>query len=171
MEKKKYLECAIAVNTHGVKGDLKLESLCDSPSVLAGLKRMFVLENGEYREIKVIRASVFKGFVLAKLDGIDGIDAALLLKGKMLYADRNDFSLEPGSFFISDLIGLDVIDITGREHYGRVIDVINRGASDIYVVKTATGERMIPAVDEFIKRIDLEDGIFVSTIPGLLKDE
>lgn len=171
MEKKKYLECAIAVNTHGVKGDLKLESLCDSPAVLASLKHMFVLENGKYREIKVTHASVFKGFVLVKLDGIDDIDKAILLKGKMLYADRNDFNLEQGSFFVADLIGLDVIDNASNECYGQVTDVINRGASDIYVVKTDAGERMIPAVDEFIKRIDLERGIFVATIPGLLRDE
>ena len=50
-------------------------------------------------------------------------------------------------------------------------DVINRGASDIYVVKTESGERMMPAVEEFVKRVDLEKGIFVETIPGLLSDD
>lgn len=171
MEKKKYLECAIIINTHGVRGDVKLESLCDSPSVLAGLKRVYLCECGVYKEIKVLHASVFKSFVLASLEGIDDIDKAMTYKGKTLYAAREDFKLKKGDFFIADLIGLPVIDNTSGKKYGDVVDVINRGASDIYVVKTEQGERMMPAVKEFVKKIDLEEGIFVEVIPGLLSDD
>ncbi len=171
MEKKKYLECAIIINTHGVRGDVKLESLCDSPSVLAGLKRAYLCDKGEYKEIKVLHASVFKSFVLATLDGIDDMDKAMALKGKTLYAAREDFKLKKGDYFIVDLIGLPVIDQNNGRIYGEVTDIINRGASDIYVVKTASGERMMPAVKEFVKKVDLEKGIFVEVIPGLLTDD
>jgi len=171
MEKKKYLECAIIINTHGVRGDVKLESLCDSPSVLAGLKRVFMNEGGNYREIRVLHSSVFKSFVLASLEGIDDIDKAIAYKGKTLYASREDFKLRRGDYFIVDLIGLPVIDDISGRVYGEITDVINRGASDIYVVKTENGERMMPAVKEFIKRIDTEKGIFVKVIPGLLTDD
>ena len=171
MEKKKYLECAIIINTHGVRGDVKLESLCDSPAVLAGLKRVYLQEGGTYREIKVLHASVFKSFVLASLEGIDDMDKAMTYKGKTLYAAREDFKLKKGDFFIADLVGLPVIDNTSGQTYGKVSEVINRGASDIYVVKTAQGERMMPAVKEFVKSIDLEKGIFVEVIPGLLTDD
>ncbi len=171
MEKKKYLECAIIINTHGVRGDVKLESLCDSPSVLAGLKRVYLYQGGEYKEIKVLHSSVFKSFVLASLEGIDDIDKAMTYKGKTLYAAREDFKLKRGDYFIVDLIGLPVIDNLSGKTYGEVIDVINRGASDIYVVKTEGGERMMPAVKEFVKRVDVESGIFVEVIPGLLSDD
>ena len=171
MEKKKYLECAIIINTHGVRGDVKLESLCDSPAVLAGLKRVYLQEGGTYREIKVLHASVFKSFVLASLEGIDDMDKAMTYKGKTLYAAREDFKLKKGDFFIADLVGLPVIDNTSGQTYGKVSEVINRGASDIYVVKTAQGERMMPAVKEFVKSIDLEKGIYVEVIPGLLTDD
>lgn len=171
MEKKQYLECAIIINTHGVRGDVKLESLCDSPEVLAGLKRVFVLENGKYREIKVTHTSVFKQFVLATLEGVNDMDQAAAMKGTTLYAARDDFELEEGDYFIADLIGLPVIDIDSGKSYGKIKDVINRGASDIYVVNTPDGERMMPAVEEFVKKIDLENGIFVKTIPGLLSDD
>ena len=171
MEKKKYLECAIIINTHGVRGDVKLESLCDSPAVLAGLKRVYLQEGGTYREIKVLHASVFKSFVLASLEGIDDMDKAMTYKGKTLYAAREDFKLKKGDFFIADLVGLPVIDNTSGQMYGKVSEVINRGASDIYVVKTAQGERMMPAVKEFVKSIDLEKGIYVEVIPGLLTDD
>ena len=171
MEKKKYLECAIIINTHGVKGDVKLESLCDSPSVLAGLKRVYLCEGGAYKEIKVLHSSVFKSFVLASLEGIDDIDKAMTYKGKTLYAAREDFKLKKGDFFIVDLIGLPVIDNVSGKNYGVISDVINRGASDIYVVKTESGERMMPAVKEFVKRVDVENGVYVEVIPGLLSDD
>lgn len=171
MEKKQYLECAIIINTHGVRGDVKLESLCDSPEVLADLKRVFVLENGKYREIKVTHTSIFKQFVLATLEGVTDMDQAAAMKGTTLYASRDDFELDEGDYFIADLIGLPIIDVDNGKTYGTVKEVINRGASDIYVVKTPNGERMMPAVEEFVKKVDLDKGIFVKTIPGLLSDD
>ena len=171
MERKKYLECAIIINTHGVKGAVKLESLCDTPKVLAGMKRVFILKHGKYNEIKVLHASVFKQFVIAELEGISDVDTAAALKNTTLYAAREDFELEEGDYFIADLIGLDVIDNLNGKKYGKITDVINRGASDIYVVKTDNGERMMPAVEEFVKRVDLDAGVFVEVIPGLLSDD
>ena len=171
MAKKQYLECGIIINTHGVHGDVKLESLCDAPEVLASLERVFVLEGGKYREIEVLHASVFKQFVLATLEGVDDMDKAIAMKGTTLYASRDDFILEEGDFFIADLLGLPVIDNIDGKVYGKIKDVINRGASDIYVVTTPTGERMIPVVDEFVKKVDLESGVYIETIPGLLSDD
>ncbi len=171
MEKKNYLECAVIINTHGVKGDVKLESLCDTPAVLADFKRLYFCEGGKYREVKVLHASVFKSFVLMTLEGVDDMDKAMALKGKTLYAAREDFKLKKGDYFIVDLIGLPVIDNKNGKIYGEISDVINRGASDIYVVKTESGERMMPAVKEFVKRVELEAGVFVEVIPGLLSDD
>lgn len=171
MAKKQYLECGIIINTHGVRGDVKLESLCDSPEVLASLERVFVLEGGKYREIEVKHASVFKQFVLATLEGIDDMDKAAAMKGTTLYASRDDFELSEGDYFIADLLGLPVIDNKDGKVYGKIKDVINRGASDIYVITTPMGERMMPVVEEFVKRVDLENGVFVETIPGLLSDD
>ena len=171
MKKQQFLECAIIINTHGVRGDVKLESLCDSPEILAQLERVFVLENGKYREIEVKHASVFKQFVLATLDGIDDMDKAAAMKGTTLYASRDDFELGEGDYFIADLIGLSVIDNVDGKVYGKIKDVINRGASDIYVITTPTGERMMPVVEEFVKRVDVESGVYVETIPGLLSDD
>ena len=171
MAKKQFLECGIIINTHGVRGDVKLESLCDSPEVLASLERVFVLEGGNYREIEVKHASVFKQFVLANLEGVDDMDKAIAMKGTTLYANRDDFELGEGDYFIADLLGLPVIDNIDGKVYGKIKDVVNRGASDIYVVTTPTGERMMPVVDEFVKRVDLESGVYVETIPGLLSDD
>lgn len=170
MKKNSYLECGIIINTHGVNGDVKLESLCDTPDILASMKRVYFCESDKYREVKVLRASVFKNFVIARLDGIDNMDKAIALKNTTVYAARDDFRLPEGSYFIADLIGLDVIDNISGKIYGKIVDVQNKGASDIYVVKTQDGERMMPAVKEFVKKTDLNKGVFVEVIPGMLFD-
>ena len=168
MSECKYIECGKIINTHGCHGGVKLESWCNTPEDLASLKKVFILENGDYAKYKVVKASVFKQYVLMDLGGVEDMDAAVLLKNKTVFASRKDFDLEDGEYFIADLIGVDVIDAETQVVYGKLTDIINRGASDIYVIKTQNGERMIPAVDEFIKKVDIKSGIYVNTIPGLL---
>jgi len=168
MEKKKYLECGKIVNTHGVKGAVKLESWCNTPHDLAELERIFISQPGGMKEYHVKHASVFKQFVIAELDGINDFDTAFALKNKTAYASRDDFLLEDGDYFIADLIGLPVIDVNTKAVYGKLKEIINRGASDIYVIDTDSGEKMMPAVDEFVKEIDVNKGIFVAPIEGML---
>lgn len=170
MRKSNYLECGIIINTHGVSGDVKLESLCDTPDILASMRRVYFCEGEEYREVRVQKSSVFKNFVIARLEGIDNMDKAIALKNTVIYAAREDFKLPEGSYFIADLVGLDVIDNISGKVYGKIVDVQNKGASDIYVVSTPDGERMMPAVKEFVKRTDLCKGVFVEVIPGMLFD-
>ena len=167
MEKKKYLECGKIVNTHGVKGAVKLESWCNTPEDLAELGRIFVGDRENKKVLKVKRASVFKQLVIAELDGVDDFDAALALKNTVVYAAREDLTLEEGDYFIADVIGLPVIDAENGKEYGKLKDIINRGASDIYVIDTPDGERMMPAVEEFVKEVNLERGIFVLPIEGM----
>ncbi len=171
MEKSPYIECGKIINTHGVKGAIKLESWCNTPKELAKLKKIYLLDGGEYVAKKVKKASVFKQFVIMELDGLTDIDEALPLKNKTVYAARKDFKLSKGEFFIRDLVGLDIIDADSGKVYGKLKETINRGASDIYVVDTPTGERMMPAVPEFVDRVDIESGIYVRVIPGMLEDE
>ena len=169
INKENFLECGKIINTHGIKGTVKAESWCDSPEILAELERVYTDENGRAREYKVHGASVFKQFVLLELEGVVGMDAALAMKNKVIYANRDDIELEEGDYFIADLIDLPVIDADSGREYGRVTDVINTGASDIYVIKTEKGEAMMPAVDEFVSEIDLERGIFVRPIEGMFE--
>ncbi|MBO7310247.1 MAG: 16S rRNA processing protein RimM [Clostridia bacterium] len=164
----KYIECAKIINTHGCHGAVKLESWCNSPDDLALLKKIYFFVNGEYQQRKIKKASVFKQFVIAELENVNDMDAALALKNTVVYAQRADFKLDEGEYFIADLVGLCVVDADTGKEYGKIKEIINRGASDIYVVQTENSERMIPAVDEFIIRVDITKGVFVKTIPGLL---
>lgn len=163
-------ECGKIVNTHGVMGAVKIESWCNSPSVLSHLSRVFLKTKGGMTEIPVRRASVFKQFVIAELEGVTTVDAANALRGKILYAAREDLHIPNGEYLIAELIGLDVVDVESGKVYGQLKEVLDQGPADIYVVNTPTGERMMPAVDEFVKGIDPERGILVAPIGGMLED-
>lgn len=168
MSKSQFLECGKIINTHGIRGGLKLESWCDTPNDLASLKKVYFQCGAEYKCHKVKKASVFKQFVLFELEGINDIDTASTFKNRIVFADREDISIDEDAFFLADIIGLPVIDINSGEEIGALSDVLNLGASDLYEIDTKSGKKLIPAVDEFIKEIDLEKGIFVSLIEGML---
>ena len=167
----KYIECGKIVNTHGVAGALKLESMCNTPEDLASLPRIFIPEaGGALTERKIIKSSVLNRFVIVRLEGIESIENAEKYKNKRVFASREDFNLAEGEYFLADLIGLEVIDRNTSKIYGKVSDIINRGSSDIYVVDTPYGERMVPAVPEFIAQVDINKGIYVVPIEGMFDE-
>ena len=167
-QQKKYLECGQIINTHGIAGKVKIDPWCDSPEVLAGVREYaFAQKDGSFAVRKVLSASVQKRFVLAAIEGVTTPEEAEKLKGTVIFASREAIPLPEGSFFIADLVGLSVYDADSGKVYGTVSEVFNAGASDIYTVKTPDGDRMIPAVDEFIVSTDLEKGIAVRPIEGM----
>ena len=151
--KKAYLECGKIINTHGVVGAVKIDPWCDSPEVLASLKTVYFLNGNEYVGKKILKASVFKCFVIATLEGVNDIDTAALLKETVIYAAREDLPLGDGDYFIADLVGLPVIDAENGTVYGTLAGVINTGASDIYEIDTENGQKMMPAVAETEERM------------------
>ncbi len=164
---KKYIECGKIVNTHGCRGAVKAESWCNTEKDLAALKRIFLKNGALYSQYEILKASIFKQFVIFELKSVDDMDKAMLLKGSIIYAAREDFDLADGEFFIADMVGLDVIDADSGKIYGKLKEIINRGSADIYVVSTSNGEAMIPAVDEFVISVDICKGIFVRPIEGM----
>lgn len=171
---RKYIEIGKIVNTHGVKGTLKVEPWCDSPQVLTGMKKLYFApeRSGDpFREIRVEKASAQKDRVLLTLAGVTDMDAAMALKNTLLYADRDDIPLAEGSFLIDDLKGLAVIDAADGHSYGTLHDVIQGVGNDLYEIQTAKGMVLIPAVKEFIKEIDLSIGIRIAPIRGMFDED
>ena len=107
--------------------------------------------------------------VLLKLEGINNQEDAELLRNAFLEIDREDaIPLEEGKYFIVDLIGLEVYTDEGKL-LGKVDDIYNTGANDIYVVKDELGEQiLLPGIKEVIKEVKLDDRIIVHLIPGLV---
>jgi len=162
MEKKEFIEAGRIVNTHGIAGEVKIEVWLDSPEFMKRFKRIFV----QGKEMKVLSAKIHKGFIIAKLDGVEDVNTAMSYKTKTVHIHRSDAKLPKGAFFIQDIIGAAVID-EKRGEIGKLVDVMETPASNIYVVKGET-EHLIPAVPEFIMSTDAEAGIInVRLIEGM----
>ena len=162
MEKNTYIEAGRIVNTHGVAGEVKIEVWLDSPRFMRKFKRFFI--NGS--EIKMLSSREHKGFVLAKLEGVDDVNTAMALKGKTVHIHRDDARLPRGHYFLQDIMGASVVDENGAE-IGKLTEIMETPASRIYVVK-GEREHMIPAVPEFILSTDAENGIIkVHLIEGM----
>ena len=168
---KEYLECGFVRNTHGVRGLLRVSHCCDSAEVFCSLKQVYTERGGEYLPYSVKSAAVHGTVILLALEGVDSLDDAVRNKNRTLYARRSDIPLPEGARFIADLIGLPVIDAVTGTRYGILSDVVNRGASDVYEIKTTGGTALMPAVPEFVASIDPERGIFVTPIEGMFNDE
>lgn len=146
---KELLEIGKIVNTHGIKGELKLLPHEDDPGDLRGLQSLFI----DGRELKVLSARVHKGALLVTLEGVNDMDAALEYKGRAVCADRSDPGLSAGFVFMGDLIGCEVYTESG-EPLGAVEEIIRTPAHEVYAVRGNGPEHLIPAVPEFLKHLD-----------------
>lgn len=163
MEKNAFIEAGRIVNTHGVQGEVKIEVWLDSPKFFKSFKRLYTAGG---QELKVLSARTHKDFVIAKLEGVEDVNAAMALKNKVVSIRRADAALPQGAFFLQDILGARVVDEDGNE-IGVLEDVMETPASNIYVVRGET-EHLIPAVPEFIKKTDAEAGIItVHLIEGM----
>ena len=167
MQKK--LEVGQIVNTFGIKGEVKVNPFTDDINRFDDLKKVYVKTRKESKLHKVESVRYHKNMVLLKLEGINNPEDAELLKNSFLEIDREDaIPLEEGQYFIVDLIGLDVYTDEGNL-LGKVDDIYNTGANDIYVVKDELGKQvLLPGIKEVIKEVKLEDRIIVHLIPGLI---
>jgi 16S rRNA processing protein RimM len=159
---KKFLEAGQIVNTHGIRGEVRITPWADSPDFLRGFDRLYI--DGE--EVVVESARTHKNMLITKLRGIDDVNAAMRMKSKVVFIDRDDAKLPEGDFFIQDILGARVVTEDGQT-LGVLEDILDRPASDIYVVR---GEReiLIPAVSEFILNTDTAAGIItVRLIEGM----
>ncbi len=167
MQKK--LEVGQIVNTHGIKGEIKVVPFTDDISRFDKLKKVYVKTKKESKLYQIEGVRYHKNMVLLKLQGIDNPEQAELLKNSFLEIDREDaVPLKEGTYFIADLIGLEVYTDEGKL-LGKVDDIYNTGANDIYVVKDQLGKTiLLPGIKDVIKQVILDEKIIVHLIPGLL---
>ena len=163
-----YPECGKIINTHGCHGAVKIEPWCDSPEVFAALPAVYLREGGELRALTLQSASVFAGrFIFAELEGIETMEQAEALRGKVLHARREDLNIPEGALLIAEMKGMKVWHAVSGVQLGTLADVIHPANTDIYVIRTEKGEAMVPVVPEFVQRVDEKEGIFLTPIEGM----
>ena len=163
-----YLEVGKITNVHGLMGEVRVQPWADSPEFLCRFKTLYV--DKTHWPIQVERARVHKNMVILKFDGVDTMNEVEGWRQKDLLITRDQaIPLEEDEFFITDLIGLNVVTDEG-ETLGTLTDVMETGANDVYCVKTPEGkELLLPAIRDCILDVDLDkEEMLVHVLPGLL---
>ncbi|MFH1943634.1 MAG: ribosome maturation factor RimM [bacterium] len=159
------------VRPHGVRGEVKIHFFADRPERFKEIRAVYLerkKDEGEW--VRVESGRIQGSRSILKLAGVDDRESADSLRGLKIMVRKEDRPLLPeGSFYIFDLIGLEVVSTDGRK-IGSVVDVLSTPAQDVYVVEHGGKEIMIPAVKQFIKQVDIEKGfVVVETIEGLVE--
>lgn len=169
MPKKQYLEAGQIVGTHGIRGEVRVQPWCDSAEVLSSLTTLYYDEG---QTPVTVSTRPHKNIALMKIDGVDTVQDAAVLRGRILYLNRSDLKLAEGTYFVQDLIGLHVIDADSGEEYGTLTNVSPTGANDVYHIRTADGEVLIPAVPSVIIETDVDSGLMkIRPIKGMFDHE
>lgn len=167
--KQKYLECGKITGTHGIRGEVRVHPWCDSPGFLTKFKTLYTDKSGT--SIKVSARS-HKNMVIMKIDGVDTIELAERLRNTVIYIDRDDASLSDDEVFIQDIIGIEVYDADTNILLGKISDVSQTGANDVWHIEKDGKEYLIPAIDEVVISVDVDaEKAVIRPIKGIFDDE
>ena len=159
------IEVGAVRNTHGLHGEIKVVSFCDSPDFFEGFSKLWI--NG--REYTPGQVRYQKDHLILSLRGVTTIEQAELLKQKIIFAAKQEVvdQLEEDRYLITDLLGLSVYE--NENKLGVLKDVLQTGANDVYIVSTPSGkELLLPVIDQVVKEIDLAAGrIEVQLMEGM----
>ena len=160
------LEIGKIVNTHGLRGYIKVMPWCDDPSIFDELAFVMIGDD----EFEIEKSGVHKNMVLLKLEGIDDINTAEKYRNRVLTVPREELGeLPEGTHYICDLLGCAVETDDGRT-LGKIQDIIKTGSNDVYDIKGDDGKQiLVPAIDEVVKSVDTENKkIVITPLKGLL---
>lgn len=162
------LEVGQIVNTHGVRGEVKINPWTDDASVLCGVDTLYTSDG---RTLSVESVRLHKNCAVVKLRGVDDMTAAQRLKGTTVLADRDALGQLPdGVYYIADLLGMAVRTADGE--LGTLVDVFPTGSNDVYVVRPPSGKDiLLPVIPDVVKQTNLDEGyILVELMEGLVDE-
>ena len=163
-----YIQVGKIVNTHGIRGDVKVLPLTDDVKRFEDLKHVFVGENK--LKLDIVKVGYVKGNVLLKFRQYDNINDVEKFKNSMVFIDEKDkIELPEYSYFLNDILGLEVY-LEDETHIGTIKDILQPGANDVYVVKKGSNEYLIPAIKSVVKKVDIaENKMIIDPLEGMLE--
>lgn len=164
-----YFQVGAILKTHGIKGEVKVFPTTDNPKRFKKLKEVIVEPEKENIVLEIESVKFFKNLVIVKFKGIENInDVEKYVKKNIFVSRDNAVKCQKNEYFIADLIGIKVMT-DENEIIGDIVDVMQTGANDVYVVKTDDKEVLIPAIKECILDVSLEERIMtIHIMKGLL---
>ncbi|MBR4761856.1 MAG: 16S rRNA processing protein RimM [Clostridia bacterium] len=167
--KKEYIEVGKIVGTHGVRGMVRIQPWADNGGFLSGFKR-FYYEGGSPLEVEKIQPH--GNVVIAAFRGVDSIERAEKLRGRVLLIKREDANIPADRYFIGELIGCSVKDAKTGAVYGEITDVSQTGANDVWYIKKGENTYLLPAIKDVVKKVDIDNGeIEIEPMKGIFDDE
>lgn len=166
-----FLAVGKLLHAHGVHGEILMELYTDFPERLLPGMTLFLGSPGS--TLRLIRRRSHKGGLLMTFEGYTTPEAVGQLRNQLLYVRADDRPpLAEGEYYHHQLLNLHVTHDTG-ESIGVVTEILETGATDVLVIRRESGsEVMIPIVDRFVQKIDIQNGeITVHLIPGMLDEE
>ena len=170
-----YLNLGEIVNTHGVRGEVRVQSITNQAEkrYQPGNKLLINLGSNNMKEVTVQSHRKHKSFDLLSFNEFDSINDVEEFKTKMLQIARDDLpELSEGMFYESDLLNLDVLT-DEKEKIGTLKEVLFLPANDVWVVsRPGKKDLLLPVIESVIINVDLEAGeIIVNVLEGLDPDE
>ncbi len=166
---KDVLRVGVITSTHGLKGEMKVFPTSDDPHRYDSLSDVLIGDENHLIDAKVSHVRYFKQMVIMTLEGVNSIEEAQKLVKQEIYVTReNAVPLGENENYAADLYGLRVIDEDGKE-LGELIDILETGANDVYVVDMNGRELLLPAIRQCILEVNVEEGwMRVHLMEGLL---
>jgi len=164
----RFLVIGRIIKPHGVRGEVRVEVHTDLPERFGWLETVY-LGRKNPRPVAIEGVRYHKSWVLLKLAGIDDRIAAEGLRSQWLQVPRElGLPLADGQYYLYQLLNLEVFtedDI----HLGKVVEVMETKANNVFVVNGQFGEVLLPDIDDVIRKIDFDNKrITVRLLPGLL---
>lgn len=159
------------VNTHGIKGEVKIKRITDFAERFAVGNTVYIEIENEYKALKIAQHRMHKNMDLVQFEGYDNINDVEGMKTAFLYIKKEQLtSLDEGEYYYYEIIGCTVETHTG-EIVGVIDHILAPGANDVWVVKTANRkEILIPYIDSIVKSVDVEaKKVIIEPMEGLLE--
>jgi 16S rRNA processing protein RimM len=156
--------------THGLKGALRFRPDNPDSDILAEVKRIFLERDGESREFRLTAIAPLNPTTRRiTLEGIADINAAESLKGAVVMLATEDVpAAKPGEFYYYEAIGCEVF-LTDGTRLGAIEEIFSNGAHDVWVVRDAEREVLVPVIEDVVKAMDLPARrVTIEPVPGLL---
>ncbi len=170
--KDQYIIIGRVSGLYGIKGKLRIHYYNEIRSDFLSYRKVYLEDReGNVQTYEIQEAKIHKKFISARLKGCEGIaDAEKLIGASVLVKRKNLPSLEEGEYYWFEIIGMDVVTDEGRL-LGKVKTILPTGSNDVYLVQGSGGERLIPATEEVIVRVDRDKGqMVIHPIEGLLEE-
>lgn len=165
----RWIEAGAVVKPHGVRGEVIVDLRRDLlDEVHPGCELRAVGRDGTEETLRIVDARDHQGRLIVRFDGLETRDDADRLRSRTLWIDREAIGPRgPDCWFVQDIIGMEVRTDDG-ELLGRVTDVMHTPANDVYIVRGGGGEILLPAIEDVLKTVDVEEGLMiVHLIEGL----